>query len=126
MRLVDEPAFRDGDFFALNPANLHNADFGRLPGETASGHWLYAFLRSDSASSQRFLVAVNLHPTETLHRVRIQFPEGMLPLGTVCIERLTSGGTLRLATDTAGRLDIGCIPPLSPFYFELLLSPPFP
>jgi glycosidase len=72
--LAGEPAFRDGAFFALNPANLWNDRFGRLPGETASGHWLYAFLRADSTSSQRFLVVANLHRDAILRDIRLRLP----------------------------------------------------
>src|SRR6476619_6840688 len=50
--LVGEPAFKDGKFFPRNPANHDNPAFGRLPGESASGHWLYAFLRHDVSSRQ--------------------------------------------------------------------------
>jgi glycosidase len=71
INLVGEPAFRDGKFFPLNPANRDNPYFGRLPGEEASGHWLYAFLRYDPATPQRFLVVANLHPSITLHDIRI-------------------------------------------------------
>ncbi|MEO7319276.1 MAG: alpha-amylase family glycosyl hydrolase [Chthoniobacteraceae bacterium] len=120
LRLVGEPAFRDGDFTALNRANIPNEHYGRLPGETASGHWLYACLRGDSASGQRFLVAANLHPTEALHRIRIQLPAGSLPPRTECIERLTSGGTLRIVSAEADSLALESIPPLTPLYFELL------
>ena len=42
INLIGEPAFRDGEFFPLNPANHDNPKFGRLPGEQASGHWFYA------------------------------------------------------------------------------------
>ena len=72
--LAGEPAFRDGAFFALNPANLWNDRFGRLGGETASGHWLYAFLRADEASGQRFLVIANLHREAVLRDVRVRLP----------------------------------------------------
>jgi glycosidase len=78
INLVGEPAFRDGKFFPLNPANRENPQFGRLPGETASGHWLYAFLRYDPATPQRFLVVSNLHPVITLRDVRILLPENAL------------------------------------------------
>ena len=70
---VDQPAFRDGDFYPLNPDNLENPGYGRLD-RGVSGHWLYSYLRYDPASGQRVLVVVNLHPTETLRDVRIQFP----------------------------------------------------
>ncbi|MFZ1219647.1 MAG: alpha-amylase family glycosyl hydrolase, partial [Chthoniobacterales bacterium] len=75
VNLVGEPAFRDGKFLPLNPANRDNPQFGRLPGEAASGHWLYAFLRYDPAAEQRFLVVANLHPVETLREIRIRFPD---------------------------------------------------
>jgi glycosidase len=70
---VDQPAFRDGDFYPLNPDNLENPDYGRLDGGV-SGHWLYSYLRHDPVSGQRMLVVVNLHPTRILHDVRIRFP----------------------------------------------------
>ena len=70
---IDQPAFRDGDFYPLNPDNLENPGYGRLD-RGISGHWLYSYLRHDPVSGQRMLVVVNLHPTETLRDVRIQFP----------------------------------------------------
>jgi hypothetical protein len=74
LTLAGEPAFRDGAFFALNAANLWNEHFGRLPGETASGHWLHAFLRADDVSGQRFLVATNLHRHIALRDVHVHLP----------------------------------------------------
>lgn len=70
---VDQPAFRDGDFYPLNPDNLENPGYGRLD-RGVSGHWLYSYLRYDPTSGQRILAVVNLHPSETLRDVRIQFP----------------------------------------------------
>jgi hypothetical protein len=70
---VDQPAFRDGDFYPLNPDNLTNPAYGRPEGGV-SGHWLYSYLRYDQASGQRMLVVVNLHPRDTLRDVRIIFP----------------------------------------------------
>lgn len=75
LKLCAEPAFVRGDFYGLNYANQGNEKFGRLHKETASGHWLYAFLRRDRETGQTFLVVVNLHPTEALEDVRIQIPE---------------------------------------------------
>jgi hypothetical protein len=71
LTLVNEPAFRLGEFFALNSLNVQNPQFGRLPGESASGHWLYAFLRFDANSGQRFLIVVNLHRHETFQSVGV-------------------------------------------------------
>ena len=70
---IDQPAFRDGDFYPLNPDNLDNSSYGRREGGV-SGHWLYSYLRYDQASGQRMLVVVNLHPRDTLRDVRIKFP----------------------------------------------------
>jgi len=74
LHLADLPAFRDGEFYPLNPDNAGNPGYGRLP-SGISGHWLYSFLRYDPASGQRVLVVVNLHPDQTLHDVRIRFPK---------------------------------------------------
>lgn len=73
LHLSDEPAFRDGDFHALNPDNTDNPSYGRLP-SGISGHWLYSYLRYDPATGQRILVVVNLHPDQPLQDVRIRFP----------------------------------------------------
>ena len=73
LAVVDLPAFRDGDFYPLNPDNLQNPGYGPVQGG-APGHWLYSYLRYDAASGQRMLVVVNLHPSEVLRDVRIQFP----------------------------------------------------
>jgi glycosidase len=128
INLVGEPAFRDGNFFPLNPANRDNERFGRLPGEQASGHWLYAFLRYDPLTSQRFLVLANLHPVETLRDVRIQLPNEALrfldlanPTKLSLIERLFGkvepiGLTTQEASDAG--IPIGQIPFLSASYFE--------
>ncbi|MEI7865066.1 MAG: alpha-amylase family glycosyl hydrolase [Chthoniobacterales bacterium] len=70
---ADQPAFRDGDFYPLNPDNADNPGYGAFPGEVG-GRWLYCYLRYDKQSGQRMLVVVNLHPEETLHDVRIKFP----------------------------------------------------
>lgn len=74
---VDQPAFRDGDFYPLNPDNIENPAYGRV-GEGASGHWLYSYLRHDPVSGQRMLVVVNLHPTETMRGVRVRFPRSAM------------------------------------------------
>lgn len=77
-RLLDsirQPAFTRGIFYGLNCNNRDHPEFGRVGGETASGHWLYAFLRHDAGSGQAFLVVVNFHPSETLCGVRVRIPE---------------------------------------------------
>jgi hypothetical protein len=128
---VGEPAFRDGKFFPLNPANHGNPHFGRLPGEEASGHWLYAFLRYDPATPQRFLVAANLHPSITLHDIRIVLPRDALHFLDLSdeaaqpklklIEWLSEESIgLRLTGAQAVNpgIPIREMPPLSALYFE--------
>jgi hypothetical protein len=78
LAILREPAFTAGDFYGLNHANKQNPAFGRVGGETCSGHWLYAFLRRDTDSGQAFLCLVNFHPTETLTEVRVIIPEHAL------------------------------------------------
>jgi glycosidase len=133
INLVGEPAFRDGKFFPLNPANCDNERFGRLPGEEASGHWLYAFLRYDPLTNQRFLVVANLHPKTALRDARIIVPESALP--SLGLKHTSSDTKLKLIewlTDTpleirltiaeavSPGIPIAEIPPLTAFYFEFV------
>lgn len=74
IRAVSCRAFTHGEFYGLNHANRDNPDFGRVGGETCSGHWLYAFLRRDGKTGQAYLVIANFHPTETLRGVKIRIP----------------------------------------------------
>jgi glycosidase len=134
INLVGQPAFRDGKFFPLNPANRENERFGRLTGEQASGHWLYAFLRYDPLTGQRFLVVANLHPKTTLCDLRILIPESVLP--SLDLNSASSNTRLKLIewlteTPLEIRLTISAvsspgipiveIPPLTAFYFEVVL-----
>jgi glycosidase len=135
INLVGQPAFHDGNFFPLNPANRANPGFGRLPGEQASGHWLYAFLRYDSLTEQRFLVVANLHPKIPLHDVRIHLPASALHFLDLSdrssdtklelIDRLSEDGIeIGLTTAEAGSdgVPIKNIPPLTSFYFEVTVA----
>ena len=72
--LLDEPAFKDGEFFPLNAYNTTNPLYGRLSNETSSGKSLYSYIRHDSASNQTYLVVINLHPNQALSNVHILFP----------------------------------------------------
>ncbi|MFC7335676.1 alpha-amylase family glycosyl hydrolase [Haloferula chungangensis] len=75
---VKQPAFTKGDFYGLNHANKENPAFGRVDGESVSGHWLYAYLRRDQDSGQAFLVVANFHGSRTLEGVRVVIPEDAL------------------------------------------------
>jgi hypothetical protein len=78
LKLMHAPAFALGDFYGLNFANRENPHFGRLGGETVSGHWLYAWLRRDATSGEAYLMIVNFHGSETLRNVHVQIPEHAL------------------------------------------------
>jgi len=74
LNVLGEPAFRDGACIPLNAANRENPNYGRLPNEQPSGHWLYSFLRHDPESRQTFLIVVNLNPWESFKNARIILP----------------------------------------------------
>lgn len=70
--LLQHPALSKGGFYGLNWGNRDNPDFGRLPGETTSGHRLYACLRHFRKAKSTVLVVCNLDSAQTMHaRIRI-------------------------------------------------------
>jgi len=133
---VDQPAFRDGDFYPLNPDNLENPGYGRID-RGISGHWLYSYLRYDPTTGQRMLVVVNLNPDETLRDVRIQFPRramrflgwdtiaGSKTVPVVARDRLgdVPGEAAEIATNPAEMeqpgLRIKELQPMTAAYYEL-------
>jgi len=76
LKVLANPAFTDGEYFGLNYFNRENENFGRIDGETVSGHWIYAFLRHDPRSGQSFMVIVNFHPTQEMTSLKVRIPEG--------------------------------------------------
>ena len=72
--ILQQPAFIHGEFYGLNSENRDHEAFGRLPGEAASGHWTYAFLRVDHSSQQVIFCLVNFHPSHTFHGLRVRIP----------------------------------------------------
>ena len=62
--LLQHPALSNGSFYGLNWANRDNPNFGRLPGETISGHRLYAFLRHFRKAKSTILVVCNFDPEQ--------------------------------------------------------------
>lgn len=75
LHVLGRPAFTKGEFYGLNWFNRENPDFGRLPGEKVSGHWVYAFLRHDPESGESFLIVANFHPEQDLSDVHVLIPE---------------------------------------------------
>lgn len=134
LALTNEPAFRDGAFFGLNPANNQNPQFGQVGSEPAGGHWLYAFLRFDPISWLRFLVVVNLHPREEMTNAGVLFPaEAIAFLDIQPNERKTLhlddrlGGKLKLAVDCASLggsegVNLPILTPLTACFFEISLG----
>lgn len=127
LRLIGEPAFRDGAFYGLNYANRDNPAFGRLPGETASGHWLYAFLRGNAACGQRFLCVANLHPRETLLNIHIHLPLCALEFiglahdsAALLLDRLgPADDSPPVAAPLGKGVQLPALPPLTACFFEL-------
>ena len=78
LALANEPGLRFGGFRPLNAANNWSANFGTVEGDPASGHWMYAFLRYDPRSGQRWLIVANLHRSVAFSDVRIRIPAGTL------------------------------------------------
>jgi hypothetical protein len=130
VNLVGEPAFRDGNFFPLNPANRDNPSLGRLPGESASGHWLYAFLRYDRLSGQRFLVVANLHPSETLGEIRIHLSDDAVrfleldPKSGVTLRDKLSEELFETRVSSDALLSVAHLRPLSARYLEFTRKEP--
>jgi len=125
------PALAHGEFLPLNGENRDNPRFGRLPGETASGHWLYAFLRHVPGGNQAVLAVANLHGRETLRDVNVRFSgEALAALGANHADGPLEFRDL-LATKLARRfrtgskqlreagLTLGDLPPLGTWYFEI-------
>lgn len=131
---VTHEALRAGEFYPLNKTNADNPHYGRLPGETASGHWLYSYLRYDSVSAKKLLVVVNLHPSETLQDVAIKLSEEALraigiagqPGGrSVELKDLLREGSPISANAELSRstgLPVGSLPPATARYFDLSLD----
>lgn len=75
LTVLSNPAFTHGEFYGLNAYNRETPSFGRMEGESVSGHWVYAFLRHDSDSGQSFLIVANFHPTIDFADLHIVIPE---------------------------------------------------
>jgi glycosidase len=115
-------AFTHGEFYGLNHANMGNPAFGRIDGETVSGHWLYAFLRHDASTSSSALVVANFHPHHTIENATIQIPDharGYLgrtnPTEWKFTDTLATNWSTRVAASTLADpgLKLPPLPPLS-------------
>lgn len=129
LHLVDLPAFRDGDFYALNPDNADNPSYGLQR--------VYSYLRHDAATGQKILVVANLQPDEPARDLRIRFPKtamrflgwdtiaGSEKIPVLAGDRLgeISGDSAAIQTTPAEMespgLPIKELPPLTAAYYEL-------
>ena len=118
--------FRRGQFMSLNGLNIENPEYGRLDGETASGHWLYAFLRYDPASSQRLFAVANLHESHDFTHVHVRLPEAALRFlslkaeARLILSELLQDSAIQIEIESAGSgIRIEKLPALTPFYFAL-------
>ena len=120
LHAMRDPIFENGETLPLTKLNEKNARFGRLPGESASGHWLCAFLRTSAADKSAALLIANLHPAETLGGIRVELPPGFakshphlteIPLG------LPAADSVALEGDALAPL---ALPPLSVRLFRLV------
>jgi len=75
--LLQHPALSAGDFYGLNWSNMASAGFGRLPGETVSGHLGYAFLRHNRKARATVLVICNFS-TEAPLKTAVHIPRNAL------------------------------------------------
>lgn len=66
LTLLQHPALSKGGFYGLNWANRGTPAFGRKPGESVSGHSLYAFLRHYRKAKSTLLVVCNMNPDEAV------------------------------------------------------------
>lgn len=128
LKVSADPALSHGASLPLNPHNVDNPRFGRLPGETASGHWLHACLRHDRESGDTVLVVVNLHATAVLDDIRIRLTpaarDALAPPGLAgrirWVDRLGGRDAVRFDRPVDGvrsdGVDLPPLPPLTAWY----------
>jgi glycosidase len=138
IKVLGEPAFRDGEWLPLNAANRSNPKYGRLNNEQPSGHWIYSFLRYDATSGQRYLVVANLHATTAMKDVSIVLdqrtvealglaqlpPETSLTLTNKLAAQDSAARSATMRDATSGGIAIGDIPAATPLYFEIKTAAP--
>lgn len=129
IQLMDQPAFREGEFIPLNPLNVANPAFGRMPSETASGHWLYAFARA--SRGEICIVVANLHAEAAFNDVEIILPADlisrlrMMATGAPATLQDQLGSSAAAVTDRdLPRLRVTTIPALTPACFNIQMARP--
>lgn len=124
---IQHPAMVTGEIFPLNSENVENPAFGRLEGEPASGHWLYAYLRANPKTGQAVLVVVNLHPDATLQGVKVRISAEILERAGLLRSRLSGHCLLdsnqRIRVDreniTSDGVSLPDLTPANAWFFDL-------
>jgi glycosidase len=128
LKLAGEPGLRFGGFRPLNAANHQSPNFGAVDGDPASGHWMYAFLRYDPRSGQRWLIVANLHRNVAFSGVHVRIPAETLQwLGLSATAPVTFSDRLQdhpalvanLADLAGAGLQIPRVAALSAMYLEI-------
>ncbi|CAA9233825.1 MAG: GH13_38 / GH13 [uncultured Chthoniobacterales bacterium] len=133
IKVLAEPAFRDGECLGLNASNRDNPKYGRVANEQPSGHWIYSFLRYDAATGQRFLGVVNLNPTTALKDVSVTLdaraieflglskvdPKTLLTLGDKLAAKDPASITSSIDDAGTGGIRVGDLAPATPLLFEV-------
>ncbi|WPJ98036.1 alpha-amylase family glycosyl hydrolase [Coraliomargarita algicola] len=78
LQLQSEPAFTRGNALLLNEVNRDNPFYGKVADVGPSGHWFFAYLRSDPESQSHYLITTNFHANATLRHVRVRLPESAI------------------------------------------------
>ncbi len=123
LRAVRDPVFQTGETIPLTKLNEKNARFGRLAGETASGHWLCAFLRASEDKKSAALIVANLHPSEAMNDVRVNLPVGFATDGARLVEiplGFPAADSLAVEAGVVGPL---ALPPLSARLLRISAKP---
>jgi glycosidase len=118
LRQSGDPIFRFGEFIPLNPLNIPRPQAGRADGESASGHWVYAFARVDRTRGAAVYAVVNLSPHHTFHDISIQLPDSAQLSACGLVDLL---GNLPASTlEPDGTIAIPVLPPLTGCWYETL------
>ena len=124
LRLAQRPPFLTGATWPLNGANVDNPAYARVPGEAASGHWLYTFARGDR--DRLCVVAANFHPTAAATDVRVRWSKALRAL--IGAGRWTAQVALgpanvdsaHMLREVHEALHLPAVPPLDAVVVELL------
>lgn|GEM_PF-62290 len=132
LNLQSEPAFTRGNTTLLNLANRDNPFFGKVEDVGASGHWFFAYLRSDPESQSHYLITSNFHANATLRHVRVRLPASAVDAlelsseddGWLVLQDRLSGGdaparAVRIDDALRDGIYLDGIEPLSSIYWSI-------